>query len=352
MKISAGNLDEALLAIGRNPEARDILLAALRKIDDVLAKPDFDVREMVTGPVADAMHVPNQEVTKSLQDGTVITTRYTSKIIRDFILAEATPDHVWEPQTTRALLTLAATAKTVVIGGAYIGDQAVLMGKIMKGRGVIHCFEPSDASADLLERNAAANGLDNIVVNRVGLWSQDQQRLVLIGDDSHAHPELAKGEEAGSFPTASIDGYAARKGIEGLDIILLDIEGAETDALNGAAHYLSQAPDKAPAVIFEIHASYTDWSNGIANTDIVKLLTGFGYHVFALRDYNSNVPMAGRAVELVDLNDIWLEGPPHGFNMIAVKRLSVLQDHGFRTVAGVSPKLLKHRDPKRHAPLY
>ncbi len=61
--------------------------------------------------------------------------------------------------------------------------------------------------------------------------------------------------------------------------------------------------------------------------------------------------MAGHAIELVDLDSVWLEGPPHGFNMLAVKSLEGMKQSGFSFVTGVSPKLLNHRDPKLHAPL-
>ena len=265
-------------------------------------------------------------------------------------MAPEHPDHVWEPQTTRAALHFARSATAVVVGGAYIGDHAVLMARAMRGRGVVHCFEPS-SNAELLAKNARNNGIDNIVVNRMGLWSQDNAHLVLVGDDSHAHPEIAKAGTAGAFQAVTIDGYGARNAIDHVDLILLDIEGGEYDALTGSSRYLSQAPGTAPAVLFEVHRSYTDWSQGLDKTPIVQLLVGHGYQVFALRDYNSNVPMSGKAIELVDTQSVWLEGPPHGFNMLAVKSIDGLEAACFRFVRGVSPKLLKHRNPKLHAPL-
>lgn len=350
MKISAGNIDTALAMIGDNEEARRIMIDALRHIENVLDLPGVEIREHVTGPLLDAMYPGEREVTKTLADGTSITARYTSKIIRDFVMAAERPDHVWEPQTTKAAMYFASKAKAIVVGGAYIGDHAVLMAKLMQGRGKVHCFEPS-SNALMLERNARANGVDNIVVNRLGVWSQDNAELVLVGDDSHAYPQIAPAGTAGAFRAVSIDGYGQRNGIENLDLILLDIEGGELDALNGSESYLSQPAGKAPAIIFEVHRSYTDWTNGLANTPIVKLLARHGYQVFAMRDYNSNVPMAGKPVELVDMDSVWLEGPPHGFNMLAVKSVAELDPAVFRIVHGVSPKLLKHRDPKLHAPL-
>lgn len=103
--------------------------------------------------------------------------------------------------------------------------------------------------------------------------------------------------------------------------------------------------------MFEVHRHYVDWSNGLENAEIIQLLQGFGYSVFAVRDFNSNVDMAGRPIELIPVDEVYLEGPAHGFNMVAVKDPSLLQGADFSVCHGVSPKLLWHRDPALHHPL-
>jgi hypothetical protein len=56
-------------------------------------------------------------------------------------------------------------------------------------------------------------------------------------------------------------------------------------------------------------------------------------------------------IELVPLDSAYLEGPPHGFNLLASKELKALiARHRLRVVPGVSPKLLSHGDPRLHAP--
>ncbi len=63
------------------------------------------------------------------------------------------------------------------------------------------------------------------------------------------------------------------------------IEGAEYDALKGAVNVLSQPPETAPAVICEIHRHYVDWTAGLRQTPLCKLLIDHGYEIFAIRDY-------------------------------------------------------------------
>jgi FkbM family methyltransferase len=346
-------LTDALAAIGEDEELRVRFIALLRHAEVRLARLDFDVREQVTGPIVDALHRRIGQLHKQLASGVDFHFHYRSKIAREFVLApDSQPDHVWEPQTTRLLLELSRRARHVVVGGAYSGDQAVLLARQIRGEGgIVHCFEPNDDQLAMLKHNAAVNGLDNLKFNRLGLWDRDRAHLHLVGDDSFAHPEPAEAGSDGSFATVTIDSYGRAERIEHLDLIMLDIEGAELAALRGAERYLGQATDRAPHLVFEVHRHYVDWSRGLDNTEICQYLSGFGYHLFAVRDYQSNVPMGHQPIELIRPDETYLEGPPHGFNMLAVKDPAVLANPTFRFVSGVSPKLLKHRDPKLHQPL-
>lgn len=346
-------LANALAAIGADEEMRIRFVSLLRQAEVRLARLDFDVREQVTGPIVDALHRGVGQMHKRLASGVDFHFHYRSKIAREFVLAPDTqPDHVWEPQTTRLLLELSRQARHVVVGGAYSGDQAVLVARQIRGQGgIVHCFEPNDDQLAMLKLNASVNGLDNLKFNRLGLWDRDRAHLHLVGEDSFAHPEPAEAGSEGSFDTITIDSYGRLEHAERLDLVMLDIEGAELAALHGAERYLSQPIGVAPHLIFEVHRHYVDWSRGLDNTEICQYLGGLGYHLFAVRDYQSNVPMGNQPIELVRPDETYLDGPPHGFNMLAVKDTAVLANSTFRFVSGVSPKLLKHRDPKLHQPL-
>jgi hypothetical protein len=184
------------------------------------------------------------------------------------------------------------------------------------------------------------------------LWEQDERRLVLVGDDSHAHVAEVAVTETESFPSLSINTYARENSISKIDLIMLDIEGAELAALRGAQHFLGLASPDAPKIVFELHGLYTDWSEGLAKTDVCVYLTNLGYQLFAIRDYQGNVGAMDRPIELVPIDTAYIEGPPHGFNMLAIKDGALLSKDWLRVVPDVSPKLLFHRDPRLHQPRY
>jgi FkbM family methyltransferase len=268
------------------------------------------------------------------------------------MMAEGRPDHIWAPQTTKLLLALAPSTRVAVIGGAYFGDQALLLAQAMKNiGGSCYCFDLNSAQIDLLAFNAQKNGIDNIFSINRGLWHKDDVRLIVVGEDSHVTSREAVDETIG-IGTMSIDRFALAHGIDEIQILELVIGGSELSALKGAESFLKQPPKSASRIIFEIHRSHVDWSEGLGQTDIVRYLERFGYVLFAIRDYQGNVDMRGRPVELVPVRTAYLEGPPHGFNLLAVKDVGILDTLDVRLVEHISPKLLFHRDPKLHQPVY
>ena len=347
---------DALSEIGKNKNARDQIVKTLKNIEKSFRLPkDRSIREELTGPMTDALFTSAGILSKKLKDGTIFNFRYRSKIARDFVLSpDEKPDHVFEPQTTKLFLHLAKGAKNIIIGGAYAGDHAILGAKIItKNSGVIHGFEPSDEQRKLLIQNAKENKVfQNIKAIPYGLWSKELE-LELVGDDAFAHAIPLKGKKTKktiAFPATSIEHYAAKNRVHNIDLILMDIEGSELPALKGAKDFLSQPVGKAPNIIFEVHRYYVDWSKGLANTEIVKFLEKFGYHVYAIRDFQSNVPMAKCKIELIEPKYVYLKGPPHGFNMLAIKDKAILKSNLFRMVKNVSPKLLLYKDPALHWP--
>lgn len=341
----------ALKRIGGTEAWRAAFIRELIAFEGAISAPGVDVREELTGPLVDALFDDDQVVRKTLSSGVMFEFLYRSKIARDFVMSvPEAPDHAWEPQTSRILVNLAKGARQVVIGGAYFGDHAVLIAReISSDGGVVHAFEPNSEQRAMLMRNAELNGLSNIRPRPEGLWHDSTTNLKLVGYDSFANAEVA---EAGddTFRTVTIADYLQAAGVDRLDLIVLDIEGAELGALRGAEPFLAQPKGQAPNILFEVHRHYVDWTNGLLETDIARLLTGHGYTLFALRDFNSNYDLSGRPIELIPADAIHLEGPPHGFNMVAVKDPSIFEGPGYAIVRDVSPKYLRHKDPKLHHP--
>lgn len=313
----------------------------------------FDIREKISGPIVDTLFKEsNKTFDVTLKDGIKFKFTYKSKIMRDFLLRrDPEPDHFWEPQTTKLLKLLCSTSKSAVVGGAYIGDQVVYIGKsLQQNDGICYAFEPNRDSYNLLQTNCSLNNLTNVVSIQKGLWYQ-KKNLTFVGEDSHASSAEANKDSTYTFEATSINSYCEENNVNSIDLIMLDLEGGELNVLKGATNFLKKDSNSAPIVIFEIHKSYVDWSNGLEKTDIGVFLMEHGYHLFAIRDFQSNYPMVNKKIELIPAQSVILDGPSHGFNMIALKNLELLNNQNIQILQNLSPKLLLHRDKKIHYPL-
>jgi FkbM family methyltransferase len=352
--MSINKVSEILAIIGENESLRACFVEWCKKAENELSYKG-SVRDDLTKYLVDAVYANVPLEKKSVANGLTFEfiPNIHSKVAREFIMSTpGIPEYVWEPQTTKLLLYLSKKAKNVVIGGAYFGDQAVLVADLIKKNpGVVHAFDLNERQLQILARNVEINKLSNLKITNKGLWNDSNTYLNLSDDDDLAFASAANAEEGRVANTITIDEYAKSNKLPSVDLIMLDIEGSEFNVLQGASEQLKQPTGTAPNIVFEVHRSYVDWSNGLHNTEIIQFLQSFGYTLFSLRDFQANYDLKSKVIELIRPEDTYLEGPPHGFNMLAVKDVSLIQNDLFRICKNVSPKYLTHKDPALHHPI-
>lgn len=344
-------LAHALSTLGKDERVRGLIFDALREAETQAEDP-ATFREQVRWPLILALLADVESQRVVLENGVLFDVRPDSRIEKALLLSSvAHPDHVWEPQTTRLLTQLAADATNVIVGGAYIGDQTVLIAHAMSG-GRVHAFEPMKAAFERLLHHLQINDLDNVVAHRLGLWNTSHASLQLEGHLALASSiaiEAGQNATGETSESISIDDYVRSQDLSRVELIMLDTEGGEENALLGAQQTISR---DQPNIVFEVHRNFVDWTNGLEKTSVVRFLTSQGYDVFAIRDFHNNYSMRGYPIELVPVPTVYLEGPPHGFNLLATRDAALLPRLDLRIVENVSPKLLLEKDPALHFPKF
>lgn len=340
---STQTLVAALQGLGRDENTRNQCIALLMDFEKKHSAA-ANIRESVTGPICDALFSETDELEVVLENGLHINFLYRTKIARDIVLrAVDRPSHLWEPQTTKLLLTLVTqTQGDVLIGGAYFGDHAIVLAHKIGATRRVHAFEPNSDQIAILQKNIAKNRLTNVSTHQKVLWSASGLKFKFDGYDSFASVVQAQNNDG--FDSVTLDDYwpSDRR----LGLVHIDVEGAELEILKGGAQQIQR---DRPFVVFEIHRSYVNWDAGIEKTDIARFFLDMGYSLYAVRDINSHLEMTS-PVELIPAKDVYLEGPPHGFNMLAIPAGASPESLQCRVVVGSSPKLLRHKDPALHHP--
>jgi FkbM family methyltransferase len=145
----------------------------------------------------------------------------------------------YEPALLRLLERELREGDVVVDVGAHIGVHALTAARRLRelGGGRVVAFEPAADSAAALRRAADANGLDVEVV-QAGL-GEEEGTIELFGDprygafDAGVRSQFGQGERVGSAPMHVFDAWTEATGLERLDVVKLDVEGAEILALRG-----------------------------------------------------------------------------------------------------------------------
>jgi FkbM family methyltransferase len=341
-------LAQALAAAGKDQKLRNVIFEALRQAE-LDADDPTRFREQVRWPLILSLLSEAKTHSVTLENGLIFEVSPDSRIEQALLLStEAHPDHVWEPQTTRLLTALAAETSNVIVGGAYIGDHVLFLARAV-GDGVVHAFEPMQRPFDRLLHNLKVNNIQNVVANRMGLWDRGRVTLTVEGHLGLASSKEEDNSGGERIESISIDEYVESRQIAPVGLIMLDTEGGEEKALTGASETIAR---HAPNIVFEIHRHFVDWSEGLEKTSIVEFLRSRGYSVFAIRDFHNNYRMADHPIEIIPVDRVYLDGPPHGFNALATTDPNLVKRLELRIVENVSPKLLLHKDPALHQPIF
>jgi FkbM family methyltransferase len=173
---------------------------------------------------------------------------------------------LWDLTGTRLMQAFLRPGMTVLDVGANIGYFTLLAAQQVGQDGLVHSFEPHDEIRSRLERNIRRNGLRNVVVRseavtrstgEVAFYRSADATNQGISSTIEGSTTLGQAREERPMivPAIRLDDVAETLGRR-VDLLKIDVEGAEKAALEGGESLLA-APD-APLVLlesFEIHAT-------------------------------------------------------------------------------------------------
>ncbi|MBU3578636.1 FkbM family methyltransferase [Polynucleobacter sp. 73C-SIWE] len=187
--------------------------------------------------------------------------------------------------------------------GSHIGFYALIAARIVGETGHVYAFEPTPATRDTLDKNVIDNGLKNIItVESFGVSDCSKNVNFIVNSDSSECNKISQFDEGVEnlikIKTISIDKYAIINSIKKINLVKMDIEGAEYQAIIGMRKIISENPDIK--LIFEYNRKIMN-ENGSSRVNIFNILKELGFNKFTIiyrGEIDIEIP---RDFELIDL---------------------------------------------------
>jgi FkbM family methyltransferase len=145
----------------------------------------------------------------------------------------------YEPVTDAHLADALRPGMVVLDIGAHVGYYTLVAARAVGPSGKVHAFEPCAETLSLLRTNVRANGFANVEIHPFAAGSGDSKRTLHVTGSSDSH---------GLFPhpltetvrTTEVRTVRAAQVIQGrVDLVKIDVEGAEFEVLDGMRDLVS-----------------------------------------------------------------------------------------------------------------
>jgi FkbM family methyltransferase len=188
---------------------------------------------------------------------------------------------------------------TVVDVGANHGMFSLEAAHLIEQTGLVHAFEPTPRTRELLRSNLAANGLTLVKVFSSALGETPGTAHLRVHNEMSGLNTLANldvtwnrqklvADEIIEVPITTLDGHAKAEGLGQINFLKIDVEGFELGVLRGARGLLREK--RIELIMLEIG----DATCATADVDPMEVLNELESHGYQLHSIDSEGRMSGR----------------------------------------------------------
>lgn len=194
--------------------------------------------------------------------------------------------------------------------GANIGEITLLAAKRVGTHGMVYSFEPMDNIANKLTQHIELNHFTQVKVHRCALGNKLNSQIPIYnsceqqGNDNNEGLGSLYRKDNQEKPVQYVElttmdiWLTQRPEINRIDLIKLDIEGAELACLQGSQETLRKFK---PKIIIEIQ-DFSAERAGYQATDIIDLLSDLGYLFHRIEKAGKLIPIT--RTDLLDFQNV------------------------------------------------
>ncbi|MFT3791630.1 MAG: FkbM family methyltransferase [Rudaea sp.] len=192
---------------------------------------------------------------------------------------------LWEQWGAKDYQTVTVNQGDIVIElGGHIGTSTLNYAHLVGPCGVVYAIEAMPANFEILKRNIAHNGITNVKAFNLAIVGDPAINHISINANpfnsgGHSIFRMSVDAEATyDCPAMTLDAFVRREGLERIDILQMDIEGAEFDILLNADKVLLGSIRE---IMFEYHDAYVAPRT---HRELLDLLHDLGFRTHEYRN--------------------------------------------------------------------
>ena len=201
----------------------------------------------------DAIMLNNNYITKTFSDNTALITNNPKKFalfidMNDNSISKIISNigYYFQQEIPLVLKKLIRKGDNVVHLGGHIGSFENILAESVGENGKVFTFEPNPRSYYVLKRNLNLYNIENIVkAYQFASWSENDEKQLCFpkGYTDIAKISLDSSENnCVNVALRTVD-HVLKDEIDHIDLLFMDVEGAEIHSIAGAANLLQNSPD-------------------------------------------------------------------------------------------------------------
>jgi FkbM family methyltransferase len=245
-----------------------------------------------------------------------------SQYVNQILLLKGTEQNFcWEPNCSKLLDSLIHEDDRVVVAGANIGFEALLIGdRVRNGRGICYAFEPISGTYKTLLENIDLNQLmKNVTPFNLALGQRDSENPMLAAGPNSSLLFLDSNMSQEKVTVRSLDSLYGEALIAPISAMIADVEGFELEMILGGKNLLKNSPIRF--ILLEVNGKTEEISPG-KTRHLFAQLDDWGFDFYAITDdYRGYQKIGHPPLKLIKINDPQFPFvlPDRWFNVLALK---------------------------------
>ena len=186
----------------------------------------------------------------------------------------------YEYWKVRLFTDLVTEGMTILDIGANEGYYSMLFARLMHDKGRVLAFEPDPNNSHWLKKNISANGYQCIELHNYALSDREGETTFYpgggVGSLVHQSTDLAllhEPRDPVTVRTRTLDNVLRDANIKNVDLMKIDVEGADLLVLKGAQHTLKTTNVR---ILMDIDV------HGDERTELLELLRSCGFSLYRI----------------------------------------------------------------------